>query len=312
MIKRLTDDPMPLRQALPTANFPAGLQQVMDHALARYANDRYSDAVEFAKDVEASLVGIAPEGGATMVVGAADMKTMVAGPPPKTRIAGAAEKGAPARQSGAAAPEPKKSPVMAIAAGVVILAAAGGGYAVFGRGKAPVVPPVTPADTQATVRHDTLPSATTPTTTPATNPVSNPGTRSNPGTTPTNPGTRTNPPAGTPKHDQAAIQHELDASVDVIAGDNPSARRTTMRRLTEIYGYTDLPDDMRADAARQLASGYSSVADEGKQASDVSAERSALNTAIDFYQKADRLAPSDRIKSLITLAQARVRELGNP
>ena len=39
-------------------------------------------------------------------------------------------------------------------------------------------------------------------------------------------------------------------------------------RLAEIYGYSDLPDDMRADAARQLGSGYSSVADEARAGSE--------------------------------------------
>ena len=302
MIKRLTDDPMPLRQALPTANFPAGLQAVMDHALARYANDRYSDAVEFAKDVEASLVGIAPEGGATMVVGAADMKTMVAGPPPKTRISNASDKGV------ATTPPPKKSPMVAIAASVVILAAAGGGYAAFGRGKPSAVPPATPADTSAVARHDSTPPVPEP------NPIS-----ANPGgttqqvthqTTPSNPGIRPNTPS-TPKHDQAAIQHELDASVDVIAGDSPSARRIALRRLAEIYEYRDLPDDMRADAARQSGSGYSSVADEARAQNDPAAERAALRTMVDWYQKTNQLAPSNKLTPLISAAQARIQELGN-
>jgi eukaryotic-like serine/threonine-protein kinase len=314
MIKRLTDDPMPLRDALPTANFPAGLQQVMDRALARYANDRYSDAVEFSKDVEAALVGIAPEGGATMVVGAADMKTMVAGAPPrtsampKTRIAGAADK------AGAQASSPeKKSPVMAIAAGVVVLALAGGGYAMFGRGST-ATPPVTPVDSTAPAQHDTSSNGATTNPNASTSNPPAPLTRpvQNNATNPPTPTPRPNPQSNTPAHDQTAIQGELDRSVDIIAGDNPSARRIALRRLVEIYGYTDLPADMRADAARQLGSGYSSVADEAKQGGDVAAERAALSSAVDYFQKADRLAPSDRIKNLITLAQARIRELGNP
>jgi hypothetical protein len=167
MIKRLTDDPMPLRQAHPMGNFPPGLQAVMDRALARYAGERYPDAVEFAEDVKNAIAGIAPEGGATMIVGASDMKTMVAGPPPKTRVESAADrKGAAAAP--AAAPDKKKSPVMAIAAGVVVLAAAGGGYAMFGRAA-----PDTPADTghtstqTAPPAQDSTPAApVTPTTTP--------------------------------------------------------------------------------------------------------------------------------------------------
>ena len=275
MIKRLTDDPMPLRQALPTANFPAGLQAVMDHALARYANDRYSDALEFAKDVEASLVGFAPEGGATMVVGAADMKTMVAGPPPKTRISTPTDNKAAGAQ--APSPEKKKSPMMTIAAGVVILAAAGGGYAVFGRGKAPVVLPETPADTSVAVKHDSTPTVRAPAPVP-TNTTANTQQF-------TRPGTRPNTPPGTPLHDQTAIQGELDRAIDVISGESPSARRTVLRRLAEIYGYTDLPPDMRADAARQSGVGYSAIADEARAQNDNTAESTALTAMVDWHHK---------------------------
>ncbi len=301
MIKRLTDDPMPLRQALPTGNFPGGLQQVMDHALARYANDRYSDAVEFAKDVEASLVGIAPEGGSTMVVGASDLKTMVAGPPPKTRIS------SPSDRSGAAATPPaaKKRPVGLIAAGVTVLALAGGGYAMFGRGGAPE-PAATPVDTSTAVRQDSTPTVQAPAPAPT-----NPG-----GTTqqvthqpPTNPGTRPNTPAGGARHDQTAIQRELDASVDVIAEGAPSARRIALRRLSEIYGYTDLDDGMRADAALQSATGYTVVAESEKTNGDQAAEKAALTAAVDWYQKSNRLAPKSRIQDMIGAAQARIREL---
>ncbi len=309
MIKRLTDDPMPLRQALPTGNFPPGLQAVMDRALARYAGDRYPDAVEFADDVANAIKGIAPEGGATMIVGAGDMKTMVAGPPPKTRVASAAE----GRGSPPAEPAKKKSPVMAIAAGVVILAAAGGGYAMFGRGSTATPPDTTHQSTQAsTPVEDSTPPAVTPPSTPAQQqnpaPLSRPAT-TNPPATQTN--TRPNPPAGA-THDQTAIQAELDAAVDIIAGDNPSARRAKIRRLIEIFGYSDLPADMRADAARQIASGYSSVADEAKAAEDVSAERAATQSVIEYYQKADQLAPSDRVKGAIRMAQTRLQNIGNP
>jgi hypothetical protein len=82
--------------------------------------------------------------------------------------------------------------------------------------------------------------------------------------------------------------------------------------LTEIFGYTDLPDDMRADAARQLGSGYSSVADEARTGGDSSAERAALTSMVDWYQKANRLAPSNRLPPLIQAGQARITELGNP
>ena len=311
MIKRLTDDPMPLRQALPTANFPPGLQAVMDRALARYAGERYADAVEFADDVKAAIAGVAPEGGATMIVGANDMKTMVAGAAPsggavpKTRIGTAAEKG------GAPAPAPTaKSKTGLIAAAVVgVVVLGGGGYALFGRH--PAAPAARPDS--AAVKHDSTPAA------PA-NPTTTPTTQANhPSQTPTQQLNRPVPAPSTPAqrpaaaaHDETAIQHELDASVDVIAGDNPSARRAALRRLAEIYGYTDLPGDMRADAARQSAVGFSAVADEAKASNDPAAEKAALASVIDWHQKANRLAPTNKYDNVISMAQARLQQLSNP
>lgn len=241
-----------------------------------------------------------------MIVGASDMKTMVAGPPPKTRISTPADQ----KVGQASSPDKKKSPVMAIAAGVVILAAAGGGYAMFG-GKSAAN---TPADTShtsaqaATPGRDSTPPAVTPTPTPQqqqTNPLSRPATQ-NPPATQTN--TRPNPPAGA-RHDQTAIQAELDATVNVVAEGSPSARRTALRRLGEIYGYTDLDDAMRADAALQAATGYTVVAEAEKTNGDPAAEKAALAAAIDWYQKSNRLAPKSRIADMIGAAQARIREL---
>ncbi|HSB54454.1 MAG TPA: serine/threonine-protein kinase, partial [Gemmatimonadales bacterium] len=60
MIKRLTDDPLPLATARPDVRFPADLQRVMDRALARSPQDRYPSSAEFARDVRAlsgSLTG---------------------------------------------------------------------------------------------------------------------------------------------------------------------------------------------------------------------------------------------------------------
>ncbi len=253
MIKRLTDDPMPLRQALPTGNFPAGLQQVMDHALARYANDRYRDAVEFAKDVEASLVGIAPEGGATMVVGAADMKTMVAGPPPKTRISSPAEKKGAVRPPSQAV---RKSPMMAIAAGAVILAAAGGGYAVFGRGK-PANVPTGPTDSAAMALRDTSHGASTDTAKHAATPggpvtpLSRP---TNPGTTPT---TRPNTPTTNPNTSstRAPTRAELD-SLTEAAYDSPEIRAPNISRGKAIWVDRSLSVETRAEAAMMVGNMY--------------------------------------------------------
>ena len=56
MIKRLTDEPIKLADARPDLSFPAGLQAVLDTALARTPAERYQNVSKFAADV-ASVTG---------------------------------------------------------------------------------------------------------------------------------------------------------------------------------------------------------------------------------------------------------------
>src|SRR6059036_868970 len=53
MIKRLTDEPITLAAARPDLSFPAGLQPVLDAALARTPMERYQSVAKFAADVAA-------------------------------------------------------------------------------------------------------------------------------------------------------------------------------------------------------------------------------------------------------------------
>jgi hypothetical protein len=53
MIKRLTDEPTTLAEARPDLSFPAGLQPVIDTALARTPTDRYQTVAKFAADIGA-------------------------------------------------------------------------------------------------------------------------------------------------------------------------------------------------------------------------------------------------------------------
>ncbi len=55
MIKRLTDDPTRLNEALEGGAFPPQLQVVMDNAMERMPSDRYATADEFARDAIASI-----------------------------------------------------------------------------------------------------------------------------------------------------------------------------------------------------------------------------------------------------------------
>jgi hypothetical protein len=60
MIKRLTDDPLPLDQARPDLQFPPKLQLVMNNALARTAAERYQQAAEFGRDTMDAVAGMGP------------------------------------------------------------------------------------------------------------------------------------------------------------------------------------------------------------------------------------------------------------
>ena len=55
MIKRLTDDPVRLNEALEGANFSPKLQLVMDRAMERMPSDRYPSADEFAREASTSI-----------------------------------------------------------------------------------------------------------------------------------------------------------------------------------------------------------------------------------------------------------------
>ncbi|MBI2403833.1 MAG: protein kinase [Gemmatimonadetes bacterium] len=162
MIKRLTDEPMPLNAAGSGTPFPDQLQAVMDRALQRLPGERYASAAEMARDVVVAVGGMGDTAlavdteGATQIISAtpATGATVAA-----TRVAGA---GAPARGQKTRVPTPdtpavaaappapvKKKPVMAIAATVAVLAVGGGTAAVvLSRGGETSPPSVTPDTAQ--------------------------------------------------------------------------------------------------------------------------------------------------------------------
>jgi eukaryotic-like serine/threonine-protein kinase len=156
MIKRLTDEPLPLNEARPGANFPARLQQVMDKALQRMPGDRYASAAELARDVTQAVGGMAD---ATAAVDAEGATQIMTAPAPgatavaKTRVAGtrAPTPDTPAVAKQVQAAPRKKAPVMAIAAAVGVLAAGGGVTAVLLTRHGPTAP----GATQGAVTGDT-------------------------------------------------------------------------------------------------------------------------------------------------------------
>ncbi|MFI5235184.1 MAG: protein kinase, partial [Gemmatimonadales bacterium] len=250
MIKRLTDDPMPLQQALPTGRFPAALQTVMDRALARYANDRYGSAAQFAEDVEKAVAGMpAADQGATMVVGADQLKTMVAGAAakemPTTRFGSAAVGGVSTPR-----PAPKsKIPVMIGAAAVVLV---GAGVALKGT--------LFPAKTQApigaaadTANHGAVPMAGTKGdttkrvgTTQQMNRPADPKTIKPPAGNPANSGVK-------PVVNEPLLMTQMLNLQDSALSEDASQRSTVEAQASRIYDRAELSDSLRAEAA--LAAG---------------------------------------------------------
>ena len=156
MIKRLTDEPLKLKEALPEGAFPAALQHVMDRALQRMPSERYSSAAEFGADVASAvstMADVAPAvdlDGATQLIDPSETDDGRAGPEagagagagateviPDTSVSQHAGKAStpdtpmpPTAVAGPAQGEKKKAPVAAIAAVVGTLVIGGGSVAV--------------------------------------------------------------------------------------------------------------------------------------------------------------------------------------
>ena len=102
MIKRLTDEPRTLADAVPGTDFPPALQRVMDRALQQMPSDRYTSAHQFGVDVVNAVRGMADVApavdteGATQLIDSSDIAAQgvvldgATGAMPETRLSGAA------------------------------------------------------------------------------------------------------------------------------------------------------------------------------------------------------------------------------
>ncbi len=253
MIKRLTDHPLPLDEALPGAGFPTALQSAMDRALARMPSERHDSAARFATEVEDAVRGIAGGGravdteGATQLIDAAEATAIA-----RTRVAGRAPAGSPTPTTPAprpsVGPSGKKAPV-AMIAGVVGVLTVGGIAVVFMTGDRNPPPQVVPSDTVETaapVTHDTAPTTVATARSGQSRPAEP--------VRETGPGPVTAPPSQPPAVDSAAVHAELIELGRLVDEDATRDRaRTRAQTLSEM---ANIPMSLRAIGASVVGEAY--------------------------------------------------------
>jgi len=272
MIKRLTDEPLPLAQARPDLRFPVLLQTVLNRSLTRSPADRYATAVEFGRDLAtatASMTAVDLEAG-TQVVKQEDMDRLLATVPP-TRVDPDIQrisqglKTVVAEQAGGreGGKTVKKLPVVPIAA-VALIAVATGAYALRGTlfGGTPIqkvdsLPAQVRPETTAVVlagRVDTTNSlaAASQTTTKST------GTP-DPGTQPARDSVRTiSNPSVTPSHppvDLGALKTQVLRFADDIEFVDDEVKRAEGKQVAQkAWNTPALGDSVRAEAAAVMGS----------------------------------------------------------
>jgi serine/threonine-protein kinase len=267
MIKRLTDDPLPLSVARPDVRFPPEVQKVFDRALARQPNQRYATASDFARDVRnlsTRLTGAVDVEAGTQVVRAEELKAAV----PATRVdpqAARERARAPAAtQPVRAAPARRAVPVLPIAGVAVLLVASGGAYAMrdtlFGDGQT-----ATPADTIALPPvdpgRDTASLGTQLATNPDTGRTVGTQVDATPGGNPAGGRTSTRQDTaattGNTGPDLAALDRRLTVFYDDIDFvDDDGKRGEAMRLGKQIFGTATAPATLRARAAFVVAQAY--------------------------------------------------------
>ena len=232
MIKRLTDEPAKLAATRPDLSFPAGLQEVLDNALARTPVERYQTVSKFAQDV-VSVTGVGSA--ATMAVPATRNNVESE----KTQLLDTSATKAMAAKGGAKpapAPARKRSLMPVVGGAVAVLALGGGAWAVFGHKTPPANGNQLPADTTkqvATVPHDSSKATQ--------HAATNPG-KANPGNT----------AALAHRVDPAKAADALDALTDLVDRDPTSARDSA----TVLYNDDQVAKTDKAMAAFVIANAY--------------------------------------------------------
>ena len=279
MIKRLTDDPMPLEGARPDIVFPPKLQTVLDKALARMPSDRYASAADFGRDAEEAVAGL-PVPATRVAEQVTTAKTQLM----DTEMAlKAAKAKAPPATAVAPAPTGKKFPLVPVLGGVggvgviavVAVLALGGGK------KSPSsAAPADSAKTAAPAPNNTQTAANvTPTGTQQPPRTTQPGPRVQ---TLAPPGPRT--PAGTQTAAAVSVADSLRAANDAFDADQFDA---AIRIGTWIYTYPASTPAQKGHAAVVVATSYG--------------QRNDVTNTINWYRNALRYDPDNQhVKDAIT------------
>ena len=223
MIKRLTDEPATLAEARPDLSFPAGLQPVLDTALARTPMQRYQSVAKFAADVAAvtgrPTTGAVPH---TRSIGDGEARTQLL----------EATAGATQRISA------KKRSLIPVVVGVVVILAGGGAWvALNGGSKANPNP-----DSTRSVARDTAKMETAP---------QNGGraVRQAGGTLPP-----AAPPAAARRPDSATYSKRLDDVLELVL--DPQTAGTGRIQASAVYDDEHAPATLRAQAAFMVAQAF--------------------------------------------------------
>lgn len=178
MIARLIEQPKTLAEMKPDIAWPAEVQQVMDKALARDANERYQSAAQFGRELWAACESMPASQAAEAGTQVLSAPPAAAAGVPKTRaatpgesgktVATPAAKGAPATSAPAPVAVKKSNTTMIAAAVIGIAVLGGGGYLMIDRNGAET----SPASDSAAVgaAPTTQPQSAVPSATPATPP----------------------------------------------------------------------------------------------------------------------------------------------
>ncbi len=292
MIKRLTDDPVPLAVARPEGRFSAELQRVMDRALGRSPEQRYRTANDMARDIRGltrSLTGAVDVEAGTQVVQAPALKGAV----PATRVDAAAAARAKPVAAPAALPVAKKgAPIVPIAAAVLVMALGAGGYAfkdrILGGSavdsttlKPPVVDPFAKPATDTT---GTNPTGTADSTIPETTKPLKPNT--------VRTGDTAKTPIKPPRRDSAfgpigqmpdphKVSAELPSLDDIL---DAATRNRARLEARAIYNRPEVIDSIRAEGAVLVAQSYT--------------EDKNFTEAVRWYDLALRTYPRDLFRKL--------------